>query len=95
MLWTRPRAGVHEPLMPDVVAPKAHQNNRSYVSSAVLPPDSLRKNLAWWAVTQRTLKNHKSGKFGRWALARVWALARDNTVVESFSLNEDLLTESL
>ena len=38
---------------------------------------SLRKNLAWWAVTQGTLKNHKTGG---WALMRVWALARDNTV---------------
>ena len=54
-------------------APKVHQ---SYVSSADLPSDSLRKNVAWWAVTRRTLKNHKSWE---WALARVWALARDNT----------------
>ena len=45
----------------DVVAPKAHQ---SYVSSAGLPSDSLRKNLAWWAVTRRTLNNHKTVKSG-------------------------------
>ena len=32
---------VCEPLMPDVVAPKVHQNNRSYMSSADLPSDSL------------------------------------------------------
>ena len=56
--------GVCEPLMPDVVAPKAHQNNRSYVSSANLPLDSLCKNLAWWVVTQRTSKNHKTVKLG-------------------------------
>jgi len=31
---------VCEPLMPDVMAPKAHQNNRRYVSSADLPSDS-------------------------------------------------------
>ena len=37
-LWTKPRTGVCEP---DVVAPKAYQ---SYVSSADLPSDSLRKN---------------------------------------------------
>ena len=42
--------------MLDVLASKAHQNNRSYVSSADLPSDSLRKNLAW-----RTSKNHKIG----------------------------------
>ena len=45
-----------------------------------VPSDSLRENLAWWAVTQRTLKNHKTVKIGRWALARVWAFAQDNTV---------------
>ena len=47
--------GVCEPLMPDVVTPKVHHNNRSY--SADLPSD-----LAWWAVTQRTSKNHKLSK---------------------------------
>ena len=58
-----------------VVTPKVHQNNRSYVSSANLPSDSLRKNLAWWAVTRRTLENYKAVKNGG------WALARDNTVL--------------
>ena len=75
-LQIRPRMGVCEPLMPDVVVPKAHQNNRS---SADLLSDSLHKNLAWWAVTWRTLKNHKIVKIGR------WVLARDNTVVLSLS----------
>ena len=28
-----------------------------------------------------TEKNHKTFKFGGWELARVWALARDNTVI--------------
>ena len=50
-LRTRPWMDVCEPLMPDVVAPKAHQNYCSYVSSANLPLDSLRENLAGWAVT--------------------------------------------
>ena len=64
-LQTRPRTGVCKPLMHDVMAPKVHQNNRSYVSSADLPSDSLRKNLAWWAVTRRTLKrNTKLSKLG-------------------------------
>ena len=66
--------GVCEPLMPDVMASKVHQNNRSYVSSADLPSDSLRKHLAWWAVTRRILKNYKTAKIGG------WALALDNTV---------------
>ena len=35
-----------EPLMPDVVAPEMHQNNRSYVRSADLPSDSLRENFS-------------------------------------------------
>ena len=72
--------GVCEPLMSDVVSPKVHQNNCSYVSSADLPSDSLCEKLAWWTVTRRTLKNHKTVKIGGWALARVWTLARDNTV---------------
>ena len=33
MLRTRPRTGMCEHLMPDVMASKVHQNNRSYVSS--------------------------------------------------------------
>ena len=80
--------GMCEPLMHDVVAPKVHQSNRSYLSSAYLhiPSDSLRENLAWCAVTRRTVKNHKTIKIGRWALARVWALARDNTVCAPHSV---------
>ena len=73
-LRTRPQTGVYKP---DVVVHKAHQR---YVSSAHLPSDSLCKNLAWWAVTRRTLNNHKTVKSGRWALARIWVLAQDNTV---------------
>ena len=57
-----PWKGVCEPLMPDVVAPKAHQNNCSYLNSVNLPPDLLCKNLAWWAVTWRTSKKHKTVK---------------------------------
>ena len=45
--------GVCDPLMPD---------NPSYASSANLPSDSLRNNLAWWVVTRRTLKNTKPSK---------------------------------
>ena len=59
------------------------KRNRSYVSSVDLPSDSLCKNLAWWAVTRRTSKNHKTVKMGGWALAWVWALARDITVLTS------------
>ena len=68
-LQTWPRTGVCKPLMPGVVSPKVHQNNCSYVSSVDVPSDSLHKNLAWWAFTWRTLKNHKTVKIGRWALA--------------------------
>ena len=45
----------------DVVSPKLHQNN---CSSADLPSDSLRENLAWWAVTRRTLQTTKPSKLG-------------------------------
>ena len=41
-----------------------------------IPSDSLRENLAWWAVTRRTLKNHKTVKI------RGWVLAWDNMVLE-------------
>ena len=44
---------------PDVVAPKAHQNNCSYVSSADLPSDSLCKDLAWWVGYLEDLKKQK------------------------------------
>ena len=67
MLQTRPRSGVCKP---DVMAPKAHQNIRSYMSSVDLLLDSLRKDLPWWEVTRRTLKNHKTVKIGGWELAR-------------------------
>ena len=56
--------------MPDIVAPKAHPNNRRYVSSADLPLDSLCKNLVWWAVFTENLENHKTVKVGRWVLVR-------------------------
>ena len=45
-----------------------------HVSSVYLPSDSLHRILAWWAVTLKTSKNHKTVKIGGWALA--W----DNTV---------------
>ena len=62
--------------------PEAHQNDRSYVCElSGLTFDSLRQNLAWWAVTRRTSKNHKTVKIGG------WALARDNTVSVSVATN--------
>ena len=55
---------VCKPLMPDVMAPKAHQNNHNYVSSADLHSDSLHKNLVWWEVAQRTSKSPNWGGGG-------------------------------
>ena len=43
-LQTRPQTGVCEPLMPDVVSPKVHQNNYSYLNPAELPWSSLHEN---------------------------------------------------
>ena len=64
-LWTRLQSGVCKTLMPDVVAPEAHENYHSYVrelrGSAL---DSLCKNLAWWVVTHRNSINHKTVKIG-------------------------------
>ena len=46
-----------------------------YVSSV----DILSIHYAWWAVTQRTSKTHKTVKIGGWVLAPV--LAWGNTVI--------------
>ena len=78
-LRTRLRTGVCETLMPDVVAPEAYQNDRNYVRKVSGPTfDSPR---TWWAVTRSTSKKHKTVKIGGWALARGWALSRDNAVI--------------
>ena len=56
-LWT----DVCKTLLLDVVASEAHQSDRSYmyVSELTRPTfNSLRKNLARWAVTQITSKTH-------------------------------------
>ena len=50
---------------PDVVVPKEHQNNCSYVSSADLPSDSVCKDLAWWVVTWRTSKKKRKKKLSK------------------------------
>ena len=68
-----------ETLMPDVMAPEAHQNGRSYVHElSVLTFDSLRKNLH---AGQLHSGLHKTVKIGVWALVQGWALARDNMVI--------------
>jgi len=60
--------GVCEPLMPNVPAPKADQNDHSYVSSAdlplELPSDSTQKKFAWWGAYMENLENHKTVKIG-------------------------------
>ena len=66
---------VCETLLPDVVAPEAHQNDHSYVCELSGPTfDSLCKNLAWWAVTYT--EDLTELKIGGWALVQGWALAR-------------------
>ena len=76
-LQMRPRTGVCEPLMPDVVLPKVHQNNCSYVSSADLPSDSLRENSI---LHGGRFIHGELWKYKCMAFVRVWAFARDNTV---------------
>ena len=78
------RIGVCETLLPDVVPPEAHQNDRSYVPE-------LSGLLLFWFTTQefnmvgsytenpqkhvsQHLQNHITVKIGR------WMLAQDNTV---------------
>ena len=65
MLRTRLRTDVCKPLMPYVVASKVHQNNHSYVSSADLPLDSLRKILACGQLHGKPRKTTKLSKLGR------------------------------
>ena len=68
-----------ETLMPVVMVPEAHQNNRSYVCELSRPTfESLLNNLAWWVVTQRT-----SIKIGWWMLVQAWVLAWDNFYVST------------
>ena len=57
------------------------KRNRSYVSSADLPSDSIRKNLAWWAVTWRATTNHKTVKIGGW-----WLLGTIRYTVKTLGL---------
>ena len=69
-LWTRIQTRVCETLLPDVVVPEAHQNDRTYVHALSWPTfDSLCKTLARQAVTRRTSQIVK---------IRGWALAREN-----------------
>ena len=65
-------------LLPNVVAPETLITATVCVSSNC---ESPRKNFAWWVVTWKTLKNHRTAKIEGWALARGWALAQDNTVI--------------
>ena len=68
-----------ETLLPDVVASEVHQNDCSYVCELSGPTlDSLRKNFAWWAVTQRT------SKLGGRRLCGDGCFAWDNTVVLNY-----------
>ena len=71
MVQTRPWTGVCKALMPDVMAPKVDQNNRSYVSS---PLDSMQE----FSMEGGYMKNPKNKK--KTVKIGVWALAQDNTV---------------
>ena len=64
MLRTKPQTGMYKP---DVTAPKACQNNCSYVIYMYLR--ITMHGGRHWAVTQRTLKNQKAVKIGVWVLA--------------------------
>ena len=62
---------VCETLLPDVVAPEVHWNDCSYVRELSGPTfGSISKNFAWWVVTRRTSKNHKTVKIAGGRLHR-------------------------
>ena len=87
-LQTRPRTGVCEPLMPGVVVSKLHQNNRSYVSSVDLPSDSLRKNLASWAVNTENLEKPQNCQ--NW---RVGACSGQYSIITKMLLSSIILLQ--
>ena len=60
-------------LMPDVVAPEAHQNDRSYVH------ELSRSEFSMVGSYTEDLTHHKTVKIRGWVLARGWALAWDDT----------------
>ena len=72
MLRTRLQTGVCETLRPDVVAPEAHQNYRSYVRELSGPTfDSTTQEFSMVGGYTEDFKSHKTVR---------WALARDNTL---------------
>ena len=85
--------GVGEPWMPDVVAPKVHQNNRSYNVCELSGPTFgfTMQEFSMVGSYTETLKTTKLSKLGGGHLRMgtcVWALARDNTVC--ILLNQDI-----
>ena len=76
-------AGVCEPLMPDVVALKVHQNKLSYVSSADLLLDLLHKNNSMVGSYMEDLENPQNCQNWGVGVSRLWMLAWDNTVLQS------------
>ena len=69
--------------MPDVLAPEAYQNGRSYVRELSGPTFEFttQEFSMVGGYTEDLKKIHKTVKIGGWVLARGWALARDNTVI--------------
>ena len=61
----RLRTGLGKTLLPDVLEPEQiRMITVIYVRSVTYTFNSLRTNSAWWAVTRRTLRNHKTVKIG-------------------------------
>ena len=69
-------------LLPGIVAPEIHRNDHSYslCELKLWTFKSSHKNFAWWTVTRRSLKKHRTVKIEGWALAQRWVLARDDTI---------------
>ena len=69
-LRTRQRNDLCKPLMPDVMAPKTHSNNRSYVSSTDLPSEFSMVG----GYTENLEKPQKLSKLGGGRLHGYWHL---------------------
>ena len=77
-----------EPLMPDVVAPEAHQNDRSYLSELSGPTfDSIRTNFMVGGYMQEPKKPIKLSKLGSGCLRGDGLLPRTIRYVCIYSTN--------
>ena len=77
---------MYETLMPNVMVPEAHQNNRScvFVSSVDFRFTTQEFSIVGGYMEDLKKKQHKTVKIWGWVLVPWWALAWDNRVIYRF-----------